>query len=269
MPCDQGLGPEDQIKSRVPRIKSPVLSGVAIALSYILVTFFAGLTTILKTVSTDATRAADQAPYESSPTTELVTGVVGDRCANCQAPLAPDQRYCLNCGERRGPARFSPETFTAQAAPAAADTPAPPRQHHPRLSSGASLVAGVATLLIALGVGVLIGHYSTDNTPAHAPAAQIITVGGGAGAATGTTANTGAASTASTASTSGKHPKAAKATVVHVTAKAAKAATAAASKVLGSSSNLSHNVTQQIGGSCSGGAGCQNGKFTGNFFPGG
>jgi hypothetical protein len=45
---------------------------------------------------------------------------------------------------------------------------------------------------------------------------------------------------------------------------------AAASKVLGSGAkNLSNNVTQQVGGSCSGGTGCQGGKFTGNFFGGG
>jgi hypothetical protein len=54
-----------------------------------------------------------------------------------------------------------------------------------------------------------------------------------------------------------------------VTAKTARAATAAASKVLGSSGSIAHNATQSVGGSCSGGSGCQNGKFTGNFFPGG
>jgi hypothetical protein len=134
------------------------------------------------------------------------------------------------------------------------------------VSYAATLVAGVATLLIAMGVGVLIGHDSNTSTPAHTPAAQIITVNGG-GAAGGVA--TGAASNR-TAATHRKKAKV-KPTVVHVTAKTAKAATAAASKVLGSSAskNLSRNVQQQVGGSCSGGAGCQNGKFTGNFFPGG
>jgi hypothetical protein len=60
-----------------------------------------------------------------------------------------------------------------------------------------------------------------------------------------------------------------KVTHVVVTQKVKAAATAAASKVLGSSNNLAHNATQQVGSSCNGGAGCQNGKFTGNFFPGG
>ena len=40
----------------------------------------------------------------------------------------------------------------------------------------------------------------------------------------------------------------------------------AAGKVLGNSSNLTA-PTQKVGGSCkSGQAGCQSGKFTGNFF---
>jgi hypothetical protein len=207
----------------------------------------------------DAIRATE----EDAPTTELVTGVVGDRCANCQAPLAPDQRYCVNCGERRGRPRFSYESMAAQAAPAAAGGPVPPRQRA-RFSSGTTLVAGVATLLIAMGVGVLIGNDS-NSTPARAPAPQVITVGGGA--ATGTTAGTGTTSGATTTGTA-KTSKG-KTKVVHVTAKTAKAATQAAGKVLGSSHSLSNNVTQQVGGSCTGGSGCQNGKFTGNFFPGG
>lgn len=209
-----------------------------------------------------ATEAA-QAGQEGAPTTELVTGVVGDHCANCNTTLAPDQRYCVNCGERRGRARFSYDASTAQpvAAPAVAMAPPPSRG---RRSSGATLVAGVATLLIAVGLGVLIGHDSTS-TPVRAAGPQVITVGGGGG--TGATATNATASN-STPAASHKSSKV-KVTKVVVTAKTAKAATAAAGKVLGSDNSLSKNVQQQIGGACSGGAGCQGGKFTGNFFPGG
>jgi len=207
----------------------------------------------------DAIKAAS----DGEPTTELVTGMVGDRCANCQAPLAPDQRYCVSCGERRGSPRFSYDTMAAQPDPASAQAP-PPRR--PRFSSGATLVAGVATLLIAMGVGVLIGHDSTSSTPARAAAPEVITVGGGGAAATnGGTASTGAATGSTTKASKTK----VKVTTVHVTAKTAAAATQAAGKVLGSSNNLSHNVSQQVGKPCNGGAGCQNGTFTGNFFPGG
>jgi hypothetical protein len=213
-------------------------------------------------VATDPVSAA-----EGAPTTELVSSVAGDRCANCQTPLAPDQRYCVNCGERRGGARFSKEALAAPAAPAAAAAAVPPRRQHPRVSSATTLVAGVATLLVAMGVGVLIGHYSNDSTPQRA--AQIITVGG-SGTSTGA-ASTGISGAATAATATAAHHRAthAKTTVVHITQKTAKAATAAASKVLGNSANknISGNVQQQVGGSCSGGAGCQNGKFTGNFFP--
>jgi hypothetical protein len=193
----------------------------------------------------------------------LVTSVVGDRCANCQAPLAPDQRYCVNCGERRGMPRFS---YESMAAPAVAEATMPPRQRS-RFPQGTSLIAGVATLLIAMGVGVLIGHDSNSSTPARALAPQVITVGGGAatGGATGTPTTSAATTGGSGKAAKGK----AKVTTVHVTAKAAKAATSSAAKVLGSGGNLSNNVTQSVGGTCSGGSGCQGGKFTGNFFPGG
>ena len=217
--------------------------------------------TILARVSTDAMRGASVA--DDAPTTELLTGVVGDRCPNCQSPMAADQRYCLNCGERRGRARFSPETFAARPAPAVEEVSVA-SHHHPRsrFSSATTLLAGVATLLIAMGVGVLIGHNS--NSTSGKPTSQVISVSGGGTAAPNTTAST---PTATNAGKTAKSHKVAKATVVHVTAKTAKAATAAASKVLGTSKNLSNNVQQSIGGSCSGGAGCQGGKFTGNFFP--
>jgi hypothetical protein len=135
------------------------------------------------------------------------------------------------------------------------------------------LVAGVATLLIALGVGVLIGHDS--NSPASQRASnQIITVGGGS---SGSSAGANATASGSNPAQATKPPAAAKASlkhapktvVVHLTPKIKQKAASAASHVFGQNGNLSHNLTQQQGASCNGGAGCQNGHFTGNFFPGG
>ena len=37
-----------------------------------------------------------------------VLGPPGQPCAACGEPLAADQRYCLSCGERRGPPRLDP-----------------------------------------------------------------------------------------------------------------------------------------------------------------
>jgi hypothetical protein len=202
--------------------------------------------------------------HDETPTTELVSGTVGDRCTNCQKPLASDQRYCVNCGTRRGKPRFSFDSLAAQSA--AAKKEPEPKPHRSRVSAATTLVAGIATLLLALGVGVLIGHNS--NTPQRASApAQIVTVGGGAG--TGTTANVSNAAAGNATANLKKHGKVAKTkqVVVHLTPAVKAKASQAAAHVFGNNGgNLVNNPTQQVGGACSGGAGCNGGKFDGNFF---
>lgn len=212
-----------------------------------------------------------QSPSER-PTGELLSAPAGDRCATCHTPLASDQRYCVNCGERRGKARFSFATLAAQAAPAPAPAPAPQPRH--RVSAGTTLVAGVATLLLALGLGFLMGHLTDKNSgqPVRAAAAtpQVIKIdAGGGGGGSGTTAGSGAGTGAGT--TAGKKGSNAganqfKAPKVKVTQKVAQQATQAANKVLGSGANNLAPATTQVGQSCSHGAGCQGGKFTGQFF---
>jgi hypothetical protein len=186
----------------------------------------------------------------------------GDRCTACQAPLASDQRYCVNCGERRGKARFSFASMFAPPAPAPA--PAPPRKRRARVSSGATLVAGVATLLLAMGVGVLIGNTNNANSnpPARASApVQVITVGGAAASPTAGVAGTQAGTRSS------RHGKPVKAAKVHLTTKVVQAAAASAAKVLGGGAPKQPTVT--TGQQCvQGQQGCTNGKFTGQFFGG-
>jgi hypothetical protein len=192
--------------------------------------------------------------HDDAPTSELVTATVGDRCANCGAPLASDQRYCVECGERRGKPRFS---VGNAGAPAAAASPRRRRRLFPQTSAGGTLILGVGVLLLAMGVGVEIGNSTSSNgntAAAKAPAAQIITVNGGGPAAAAATSTTG----------STKKVKAVKAKPV--TKKVAAKATAAANKVLGSGSNNLASPTVKQGGACAHGAGCQNGKFTGTFF---
>jgi hypothetical protein len=209
-------------------------------------------------MSTDATREQDE-----GATAELVAGTVGDRCTSCGQPLASDQRYCVGCGQRRGKPRFSFESLASR--PSAAPPPEP-KSHRSRVSSATTLVAGIATLLLAMGVGVLIGHNSGSGTTKAAASPQIITVGGG-GTAAGASATAGGATAAAR-----KHGKTGKVktVTVHLTGKVKAKAAAAAAKVFGNNSNnLVNNPTEQVGQSCSGGAGCESGKFTGNFFGGG
>jgi cytoskeletal protein RodZ len=204
------------------------------------------------------------APQDPDPTV---------RCNNCGTSLAPDQRYCVNCGERRGSTRFSSAMFAAADAPAPAPS-APTRSGGPsRLFSGSgfTLVAFVATLLVAVGLGVLIGHDSSTNTPQRVAASQPpvnVTVNGGGSGAAGTSASTGSGSTSSaTKSKSGKVKT--KKVTAKVAAKAAAKGTAAANKSLGGGGSNLAPPTAKTGSKCSKGAGCSGGKFTGNFFGGG
>jgi hypothetical protein len=212
--------------------------------------------------------------HDDAPTQPLsVGGGAGERCINCGAPLASDQRYCVNCGERRGKPRFE----VAESAEPAGEyvtvsSMAPPPPRRPRTSSGLNLIAGVATLLLAMGVGVLIGHNSAGNSKnTGTPATQVITVGGGAATTSGSAATTSGASGSGSGASShhgakgnggSSHASAAKVAPKVVIQKAA----AAASKVTGGNApTAAPTVTQ--GGSCSSGqAGCQGGKFTGNNF---
>ena len=198
----------------------------------------------------------------------------GDNCPNCGASLAPDQRYCLNCGQRRGDPRLPfmdavvfMESSKRQPQPQSAAAPAPPPDRRPFMSANASLVAGVATLVLAIGVGVLIGR-SGDNgsSNAAAPAPQIIRVGGEEGA-TASTAN----------SKEGKGSIGGGGGSKSTTKKKAKAKTqqgkSGASKATEEVYEPAPGVKiappeQEIGGECDPSvAGCgKNGKFEGTFF---
>jgi hypothetical protein len=189
--------------------------------------------------------ASHDAPTEIQP---ALATAAGDQCATCGSPLAPDQRYCVQCGQRRGQARL-PGLQTA-AAPATGAAVALPRAS--RMSVNTTLIAGIGTLLLAMGVGVLIGRSSqTAPTRAAAPV-QVVTVAGAGGAAPT------AASAKATTSKS------------HASGKAAKAPSAkqVAKSIKGTTVKLPPHTVVKVG-SPGHGAGYQNGKFTGNFFGGG
>jgi hypothetical protein len=147
--------------------------------------------------------------------------------------------------------------------PAPAASPPAPAKKRARMSPNASLIAGVGTLLLALGIGVLIGQTNDSGAVSAANTApQIIRVGGG-GEEEPATASTGAAK-------SGGAAKGGKAKKAKAPEKAVdKSGTSeAAAEVLKPAGDVKlPPPTVQPGGKCeSGTSGCEGGEFTGEFF---
>ncbi len=121
-------------------------------------------------------------------------------CAGCGAPLAPDQRYCLECGTRSPhvggvsgdlQALIASQQPPGPPGPVAAPAPAgvPPNGGHPRSGNTTAVIAGVGVLLLSMGVGVLIGRSSASAPKMPATPAQVISVAtsGATNPGTGTT----------------------------------------------------------------------------------
>ena len=174
-------------------------------------------------------------------------GAQGEPCASCGAPLAGDQRYCLECGARRAQARVAFRDILAPGGAPPTPPAGPPASapESPPARSGPAFLAGLLCLLAALGVGVLIGNSGGDTTAATPPPAQVITVGGAAAApaATAPTTSTPAASTS--AGTSGSSAKSSKGS--GSSAKSSKGSAAANQKVkdLNSSSGADYQKKSQ------------------------
>lgn len=211
-----------------------------------------------------------------------------ESCPNCGAQMAPDQRYCLSCGHRRGEPRLPfmdavvfMESMSAPSGAGATPPPPPaPADHDNRWNANAALIAGVATLVLAIGVGFLIGRSGhAGSTQAAAP--QVIKVEGGPGggeetAAAATEEPTGAKEKGG--GSKGKKKGGKSAIKVEDTGKATKKAEAnvqegehgqseAVEKVLHTESGVELETEVEVGGKCkAGAAGCEGGEFTGNFF---
>jgi len=181
-----------------------------------------------------------------------------EQCPNCQAYIAADQRYCLACGTRCGEPRLpfmDAVTFmdAMKSSPEAAV--AGPQPSKRRMSPNTALFATIGVLLLAMGVGVLIGRSGNGTSSAPTAAApQVIEVGGGGGAkATGSEAGgetIGGSSKKVSKKTLKKEATSQKDTeeVLHAKVPLAKPGT-------------------QLGDKCKEGvAGCKGGEFTGEFF---
>jgi hypothetical protein len=169
----------------------------------------------------------------------------GQHCASCGASLAPDQRYCVECGQRRGPTRppFL-DGAQQQSAPAAA-----PAKKGPRFSPNTALIAGIGTLMLAMATGVLIGRTSSPSSKN--PSIQYVNAP--TSAATGTPTSTTPSTTEGATGTSKSK------------AGSSKSASNAASKILGGKAPANAVVKPGTPGK---GPGYQKGKFTGKFFGG-
>jgi len=200
-------------------------------------------------------------PPPGSPATAAhhsLVAATGEQCPSCGHPVASDQRYCLSCGQRRGDPRLpfmNAVTFMdAMKRPAATSPPPPPKRR--RLSPNAALIASVGTLLLAMGVGVLIGRSGNDTAAAPQQQAPIVIK-------SGAETESPTASTAKGGTNGGKSGKPSKRAAAK--AKADAESGAGADQVLHPKVKLAP-PTAEVGDKCGSGAGCKNGEFTGEFF---
>jgi hypothetical protein len=206
-------------------------------------------------------------PPPSSPAataaTHSLVATASEQCPSCGTHIAPDQRYCLACGARCGEPRLpimDAVTFMdSMKQPRDASAP-PPQRPQRRVSSNMALFATIGVLLLAMGVGVLIGR-SGNHSVATAPQAAPIVINKGSGAEeSGTASNEGASGTGAIGGSSKKEkPKKLKAE-----AESGKGA----EEILHYAPGVKPPEPKvEVGDKCEEGtAGCKNGKFEGSFF---
>jgi hypothetical protein len=204
--------------------------------------------------STSTTHEFDSAagPTPEGATTETHVAPLSisrERCSGCGATLASDQRYCVECGQRCGAPRLP---FTEGLVQRAQQAPGSrPRSGRPHVSINNTVIAGIGTLLLAMGIGVLIGRSGTGaSVKSASPAVQVVTVPGAGGAAASSAESQTSTSAAGTTKSKGASGGASTAKSTSHTSKKAAAPPAKTVTV----------------GSPGKGAGYQKGHFTGNFF---
>jgi hypothetical protein len=203
--------------------------------------------------------------------------------------MAADQRYCLNCGHRRGEPRLPfmdavvfMETMNAPGGTAGSPPPPPPAQSGGsagRWNANAALIAGVATLVLAIGVGFLIGRSGHENSQ-QAATPQIIKVEGNGGSGGGevesavtpeaSTEADGGGKAANEAKSGGnsKTKASAKPSQIEAGSKQEEEASKEATEKVLHSKVPEAKAKAKVGESCEKGtAGCSSGgEFNGNFF---
>jgi hypothetical protein len=162
-----------------------------------------------------------------SATSERPLASVGqyEPCEECGAPLDPQQRYCVNCGARRGNGTNPSSRYFAAMSKRAHRPPPRPAAKKTGSGSRAAAVGFFALLPIAVAIGVVVGRSGNDGSDNEA---LLEALRNQPAAVAGTTAG------ATTASTSAKAKK----------AKEAKKSTKGGGKVVAKTSNGEvHQVT--------------------------
>lgn len=221
-----------------------------------------------------AGQAPPPIPEPPAPVSSSMLSAGGDACPSCGSPMAKDQRYCLECGTRRGDPRLpfmDAVVFMEAAKQPEAAAAAPPPPSEPKrggISNNAALIAGVGTLVLAIGVGVLIGRSGDNGTQTAASnTPQVIKVEGGGGGETAAATETGGsnAGKGGKGKSKGKGKKAAKSLET-----GSSGTSKAAEEVLKPSADAKPlpPPTTQLGDKCEKGtAGCsKSGEFDGSFF---
>lgn len=188
------------------------------------------------------------------PIRSAAPSATGQHCAACGATLAPDQRYCVECGQRRGPTR--PPFLEGLGGQPTQSAAAPPPKRKPRISPNTALIAGIGTLMLAMATGVLIGRTSAPSTK-NAPIEYV-----NAPAASGTPTTTTGSATTPTSTTEGSSSTNSSGTKAGGSSKTS--SSAAAAKVLKGSNAPKQSVVKP--GTAGKGPGYQKGHFTGKFF---
>jgi hypothetical protein len=93
----------------------------------------------------------------------VLVGVASHLCSNCGAVLATDQKYCVECGTRRGIPRFRVAGID-DPKPAAGAAGAPQAPAAAAVSARLLALLALIVVLAAIAVGVLIGHSSSHTT---------------------------------------------------------------------------------------------------------
>jgi hypothetical protein len=255
-------------------------------------------------VSAGSEQTEPATPVPSTPPSAAATPAMpsmaafgsNESCPNCNARMALDQRYCLNCGHRRGEPRLPfmdavvfMESMNQPGGGAGTPPPPPAQQSggsNNIWNANAALITGVAALVLAIGVGFLIGRTGhNDNSSAGNGGGPVRVVqiggapatGGGVpeeavatpeGASAGETGRQTKSDGAATKSSGQATAKKKASDVKEGSPEEKELAKEKTKEVLHTAGNVElAEPEQEIGGACQEGqAGCEGGKFKGNFF---